>query len=238
MRSSIRRGAGTAMFLLAASLPTTARGATVPGSSISAANEAAARINLVKSDLPGWQQSPNANTTASNTQGDQVAKCSGAPIPTVVEIVNDNSPYFDQGDTDITSTLDVVKTRAEGIQDYKAMTGSKVLGCLEKVELPDLKSDLGTGISVSDFHVKVLHLRNLPGYSSADRFQVTLTKKTASGESTRDLVSDQVNLLVGRTEVSLVASQVSVQGFAKPSSSLENRLLGLLVTRTDRFAIR
>ena len=82
-----------------------------------------------------------------------------------------------------------------------------------------------------------MHPDWLPPSSFGYRVSIVFSDKTSSGATAdEDLVSDSYGFLVGQAEVELDATETSASGSAKPSSSLEQRLVHLLDSRANNFA--
>lgn len=197
----------------------------------------AAKINLVGSDLPGWKASPNVNSSSDDVERNQLASCAGTRQPGRVDIVDINAPYFDQGNAEVSSSVVVVRSRSDGLQDLAAMQGNKLLPCVHKISIPFVRSQVGTGVKLSGISIKEVHPGWLPPSSFGYRISLVISGKTSSGATaSEDLVSDTYGFLVGQTQVELVANETSPVGSVKPSAALEQRLVHLLETRTNRFA--
>lgn len=220
-------------FMGGAALPAAA--STTPTKAQAKAD--AAKVNLVAADLPGWKESPNPNTPADLTEGNKLAACVGAPSPSRVDIVNINSPYFDQGNADVTSSVDVVRAPSVGVKDLAAMKSANLLPCEKAIGVPYLKAQAGKGVTLSGVTINKLHPAWLPPSSFAYRISLTITAKAkGGGTQSVGLVSDNEGFLVGQLEVGLTATEVSTAGNVKPSASLEQRLVNLLHKRADKVA--
>ena len=85
--------------------------------------------------------------------------------------------------------------------------------------------------------INEVHPDWLPPSSFGYRVSIVFSDKTSSGATAHeDLVSDSYGFLVGQAEVELDATETSASGSAKPSSSLEQRLVHLLDSRANNFA--
>ncbi len=136
-------------FTVGVASPATAT--STSGLTVTAARSEAAKINLVSSDLPGWTQSPNIDTSSDEAASNQLAVCSGAQDPPKIDVADINSPYFDQGNTEVTSDMTVVRDRGDAVQDLAGMKGKKLLPCLQQLFIPGLKTQLPKGAAVSGF---------------------------------------------------------------------------------------
>jgi hypothetical protein len=215
--------------------PASAANSTSP--TPAAARVEAAKINLVGSNLPGWKQSPNVTISSDAAMGDRLASCVGTRPPASDDVVDVNSPYFDQGNAEVTSNVVVVRRRSDGVQDLAAMKSGKLLPCIGKVSIPYLKSQVGAGVTLSGATINEVDPNWLPPSSFGYRVSVVLPEKTSSGATGKeDLVIDSYGFLVAQVEVELDATETSASGSAKPSPSLEQRLVHLLDSRTNKFA--
>lgn len=211
--------------------------ATSTSGPVAAARAEAARINLVSSDLPGWTQSPNVDTSSDDAMNARVASCAGAPDLVKDDVADISSPYFDQGNTEVTSDVAVVRDRADAMEDLAGMKGSKMLPCLRQLAMPYVKAQLPKGTTVSAFKIGFLAPDWVPPYSFGYRITVVVSVKTASGTTvTEDLVTDEYGFLVGVTELEVSASHFAAGAFAAPSPALEQRLVRLVQSRADRYA--
>ena len=202
-----------------------------------AARAEVAKINLVGSDLPGWKQSPNVTSSSDAAMGDRLASCVGTRPPASDDVVDVNSPYFDQGNAEVTSNVVIVRSRSDGVQDLAAMKSAKLLPCIRNVSIPYLKSEAGAGVTLSGVTITEVHPNWLPPSSFGYRVSVVLSEKTSSGATgNEDLVVDSYGFLVGQAEVELDATETSASGSAKPSASLEQRLVHLLDSRANKLA--
>ena len=240
-RLDVRTTSGAAMVALAGALVAgavqPAPAATSSSPTPAAARAEAAEINLVGPDLPGWRQSPNVTSSADAAMADRLASCVGTRPPTSDDVVDVNSPYFDQGNAEVTSNVVVVRSHSDGIQDLAAMKSGKLLPCIRKVSVPYLKSQVGAGVTLSAVTINEVHLNWLPSSSFGYRVSIVLSAKASSGATANeDLSSDSYGFLVGQAEVELDATETSAPGSAKPSSALEQRLVHLLDRRASKFA--
>ena len=188
----------------------------------------ASAINLTATDLPGWKQTPNTSSSADQAMASRLATCAGAKDPSLVDVVDVQSPNYDQGQTEVSSDVTMVRTHADGVADLEALRGSKLDACVQQIAVPELKNGLPTGATLSDLQVDAIQPAGLP----QDSFGLRLDASVAiPQEGTVSVSSDVIGFLSGRAEIELQASQV--QGGA-PSQTLEQRLLSLLVTRARR----
>jgi hypothetical protein len=240
-RLAVRRASEAAMVALVGALvaagvqPASAATSTIP--TPAAARAEAAKINLVGPNLPGWKQSPNVTSSSDAAMADRLASCVGTRPPTSDDVVDVNSPYFDEGNAEVTSNVVVVRSRSDGVQDLAAMKSGKLLPCIRKVSIPYLKSQVGAGVTLSGVTINEVHPDWLPPSSFGYRISLVLSQKNSSGATANeDLVSDSYGFLVGQAEVELDATETSASGNAKPSASLEQRLVHLVDSRAIKFA--
>lgn len=246
--------AAAAFVVLTIALASTAAGAVpAPGRSVrpsagtpapdgtptkAAARAAAQKINLVPADLPGWKPSANVTSAGDQAMSDRMAQCAGAQNPSVTNIADVNSPYFDHGQDEVTSSVTVVRSRADGLNDLSAMTGSKLVPCLEKIGVPYLKAQAGPGISISAVKVSPMHFGWLPPDSFAYRISLVISSQGGAGGGTvhEQLISDALGFLVRQSEVELSSTYAGPPATTKPDLSLEQKLLHLLEARAAKYA--
>ncbi len=237
MRTTSGMGAAALVLALVAGAGQPAWASTSASAASAAARVEAAKINLVAGDLPGWDRSPHVTSSSGNADRNQLASCAGTRQPGSVDVVDINAPYFDKGDAQVTSSVVVVRTRNDGLQDLAGMKGKKLLPCVQKISVPYLKSQAGTGVKLSGITITRAHPSWLPPSSFGYRISLVISGKTSSGATEKeDLVSDTYGFLVGRAQVELVANEISRSGSVKPSPTLEKRLVHLLDTRANRYA--
>ncbi|HVA04629.1 MAG TPA: hypothetical protein VMU64_12900 [Acidimicrobiales bacterium] len=158
----------------------------------------------------------------------RLATCAGAKDPNVVDVVDVQSPNFDQGQTEVSSDVTMVKAHADGVSDLETLQGSKLDACVQEIAVPELKSELPTGATLSNLQINAIHPTGVPKDSFALRLGATVA---IAQEGSVSISSDEIGFLSGRAEIELQASQV--QGGA-PSETLEQRVLSILVTRAQR----
>ena len=190
-------------------------------------------INLTAKDLPGWQASPDVTTKTNKASAARLAACLGTPRPATADEAKVNSPYFDSGNQEESSSVTFKRTRQDGAEALKAETGPKVVSCLRKVAIPVFRSALPKGTPVTRFQVTVLRPSWLPRSCFAYRLVLVFsTKDGTAAPVTTMLVADDFGFLVGRAEVDLSSDNVG----APPGIALEQRLLSTLVSRADKYA--
>jgi hypothetical protein len=141
--------------------------ASAPGPTPAEARAEPAKINLVGSDLPGWTQSPNVDSSSDDAASNRLAVCAGAQDPPKIDVVEVSSPYFDHGNAEIISNVTVVRDRSDALQDLAGMEGKKLLPCVQKILVPYLKTQLPKGTTATGFKIGVLApsvLLRLPGH--------------------------------------------------------------------------
>ncbi|HUI03676.1 MAG TPA: hypothetical protein VLZ77_09050 [Acidimicrobiales bacterium] len=190
----------------------------------------AAAINLVANDLPGWTPSRGSDDTVDASDV-QTAACMGAPNPRVTEDANVNSMSFDEGPTEVSSSVDFVRTRADSLDDLRAFTGAKITSCLQREGSTQLSAQLPKGTTVDS--ITVAHMR--PPSLLRDGFALRLTVDLVVPQHGLVTVSaDDLGFVSGRAEVGLTV--VQTQG--TPSASFERYLLSVLETRTQEQGTR
>ena len=185
-------------------------------------------INLIATDLPGWKQLPNTSNPSDQAMASRLATCAGAKNPSLVDVVDVESPNFDQGQTEVSSDVTMVRTHADGIVDLQALQSSKLDSCVQQIAVPALKTELPTGATLSDLQINPIHPTGLPQDSFALRLDATVA---IPREGSVSVSSEEIGFLSGRAEIELQTSQVQGGG---PSQTLEPRLLSVLVTRAQR----
>jgi len=180
-------------------------------------------VNLTSADLPGWTASPNPETASDRALSARVAQCTGSPNPSNIDVVNVNSPDFDKGETEVSSNVTIIRTRADGLATLRAVRSSQLTPCLEQIAVPDLQSKLPSGAKVVDLNVSRLTLSSLPAESFAYRLAVTVS---VPGQGNLLISSDTVGFLDGETAVGLDITQTA----GNPDPTLENQLISTLVT--------
>ena len=104
---------------------------TVPDAATEAA--AAPSLLLVQSDLPaGWKATPHQDDPGDAAIQKKLADCAGASDPSR-SIANLDSPDFDLGDAEVSSSVDVVATRADFEKDVAALKSSKYVTCVKQL---------------------------------------------------------------------------------------------------------
>jgi hypothetical protein len=94
-------------------------------------------------DSPGEPISTTATTAQATVS--RLAKCAGAKNPNLVDVVDVQSPNFDQGQTEVSSDVTMVKTHADGMADLHALQSPKLDACVEQIAVPELKTALPHG---------------------------------------------------------------------------------------------
>jgi hypothetical protein len=220
--------AGLALGLIA--VATASCGSSTPktASINPTADRAAAKaINLKASDLPGWKQSPNTTTSADQATSSRLAACAGAKSPNKIDVVDVSSPYFDQGQTEVSSDVTMVRSHADGLADLKALTSSKLSGCVQQILVPELNKDLPVGATVSNLQISAFAPSGAPRDSFGLRIALSVT---VPQQGAVPINIDTIGFLDGRAEVELDATQTG----GDPSTSLEQELLSFLVTRAQQ----
>lgn len=234
-RAFVSMAAVVAMTTLGLGAPA-AEAAPAPASSSSTANftKIAGEVNLTGRDLPGWKPSPDVQSSSDRANSDLLATCAGAIPPSKANIIDLYSPYFDQGNTEVSSDVAFVHSRAVGATNLQAMSGPKLVPCLKKLLLPYLDHTLPAGTKVTSFQMTAFHPSWSPPHSFGYRVLLTLSIVAKAGATPvkASLDLDEIGFLVGRAEVELSDTE---QG-ATPGQRLEQRLVSLLASRADKYA--
>lgn len=192
-------------------------------------NATASAINLIAADLPGWTPSPNQTTAADQAMAARLAKCAGAPDPKQTQVVDVNSPNFDQGSVEVSSDVTMVRSRSDALADLAAMRGPQLQGCVQSVMVPYIKSLLPSGANLNDLHITT----NVPAGTPAESFGFDLTASVSGQQGSLPINTQTVGFLQGRAEVEL---DVTVTGGGAPDPSLVQKLLATLVSRAKQNA--
>lgn len=196
-----------------------------------AADRATARsINLRATDLAGWKQSTSTQSASDQSTADRLVVCAGGPPRATTEVADVSSPDFEQGQTEVSSRVVMVRTHADGLEDLRALESSRLATCVQQIAVPYLRSQMPTGVLISGLSVSTFHPgENLPD-SFGYRVQATLQTISASGTESLPLDIRVIGFLVGRAQVELSIGQQG-GGTAPP---VEQRLVGLLDQRARR----
>src|ERR1700722_12806896 len=189
---------------------------TAPGVNIAADQARAQSVNLTSADLPGWTASPNPNTAADRALSVRLAQCTEAPDPADIDVVDVNSPDFHKGQTEVSSNVTTVRTRADGLATLRAVRSSRLTSCVEQIAVPSLQSKLPSGAKVVSLNISRLTLSALPAESFAYRLTVTIS---VPGQSNVLIASDTVGFLDGVTAIGLDITETA----GAPDSTLENQ---------------
>jgi hypothetical protein len=203
-----------------------------PATTTTAANAArdnatASAINLTAADLPGWTASPNQTTAGDQAMSNQLALCAGAPNPTQTQVVDVNSPNFDQGSVEVNSDVTMVRSRSDALADLAAMRGSRLQGCVQSVVVPYIKSQLPSGAALNDLHITT----SVPPNAPAESFAFDVTASVTGPQGSLPINTEAVGFLQGRAEVEL---DVTVTGGGSPDPTLVQKLLATLVSRAKQ----
>lgn len=108
-----------------------------------AAEEAAARaLLLVQADLPaGWKPTPHEDDPNDAVLEKKLADCTGASDPSRA-IANVNSPDFDLGDAEVSSSVDIAATQANFDKDVAALKSSKYATCVQQLFRSELQRQI------------------------------------------------------------------------------------------------
>jgi hypothetical protein len=198
------------------------------GVNVAADQALAQSINLTSADLSGWTSSPDPETAADRTNAARLAQCDGAPKPANVDVVRVNSPYFDKGQTEVSSNVTTVRSPADGLADLRAVQSSRLIGCLRQIAVPYLESTLPSGTKVVSLSVSRLSLSAFPGLPTESFVYRLAVTVSITGQGNLAITSDTIGGLDGRAEVGIDVTQSG----GTPDPTLENQLISLLVGRT------
>ena len=189
------------------------------------ADRATARaINLRPGDLPGWSAAANTTSNSDRAMSAQMAKCAGGGDPALVDVVDETSPNFDQGEAEVSSDVTMVRTKADGQNDLRALQSPKLQSCIQQVAVPYLKTQLPAGATIDQ--ISFTRLAAPPGIPDSFGFRLGV-EVTAPGQPPVSVTSDQLGVLVGRAEIEL---DDTVNG-GTPDRPLEQHLISLLYDR-------
>lgn len=168
-----------------------------------AANKAAARsLLLFQSDLPaGWKATPHEDDPGDAVVQKKLADCAGASDPSRA-IANLDSPDFDLGDAEVSSSVDVVATLADFEKDVAALKSSKYVACVKQLFGTELERQIRQEAPDATFDDVSLARVASPTYGDVTvvlKGTVTLTVK---GQAVVFYLSDYAYGR-GRTEVDL-----------------------------------
>lgn len=158
---------------------------------------------LVAADLPaGWAGTTHVKDPDEAVENKKLADCIGATDPSAYPASLDGDD-FEKGTSEISSTASVVATRAEFLDDVKAIKSDKALSCVQTIFSEDLPKSLAKsnpGVTISD--LKVTRLSPSKTYGDVTvGFRISLTVAGAQGSI--GLYIDQYQLGSGRDEVSV-----------------------------------
>lgn len=207
---------------------TTSTTATVPVNT-AADRVTAEHINLTATDLPGWQESPNPPDATMNAMSARLAACAGAPDESKIDVVDVSSSNFDQGQVEISSDVTMVRTHADGVADVRAITSPNLAGCVTRIALPAIRTELPAGVTLKSLDTS--HF-DAPGHVPGTvglRLSGTMTGTQNGASVTLPFRIDEVDFLVGRAEVTLEVAQ-----FGQPGAvAVEPALLDALHQRAS-----
>jgi hypothetical protein len=159
----------------------------------------AQRINLTAADLPGWQKTPSSSNTSNPDFDATMSACVGMSLKDEVSV---SSPNFSQGSTQINSNVSMVRSRAQGLADLRALKSSRVPSCLKKA-MTSTSMGLPKGTRVSKLKVSSFTpTESLPN-SFGLRIAMTISQTNQGIIVSVPLTATEIGFLVGRTEVSL-----------------------------------
>lgn len=192
----------------------------------------AEHINLTATDLPGWKESPNPPDATMNAMSARLAACAGAPDESRIDVVDVSSSNFDQGPVEISSDVTMVRTHAEGVADLGAISSPNLAGCVNRVALPAIRSELPAGVTLKSLDTSRFDPPgNAPGAVGL-RLAGNMATIQNGASMTLPFRIDDVAFLAGRAEVTLDVFQ-----FGQTTTvAVEPRLVGVLHQRASAAA--
>jgi hypothetical protein len=176
---------------------------TTVGVNTAADRLTAEHVNLTAADLPGWKETPNPPDATMNAMSARLAACAGAPDESKIDVVDVSSSNFDQGPVEISSDVTMVRTHADGLADVQAINSPKLAGCVNKVAVPAIRSELPAGVSLKSLTTSRFDPPgNVPGAVGL-RLAGTMTSTQSGTSVTLPFRIDEVAFLAGRAEISL-----------------------------------
>jgi hypothetical protein len=158
---------------------------------------------LTTTDLPaGWVGSKATEDADDKAEDQKLADCTGAFDPKN-NVVNLDGDDFDKGNNEISSSANVVDTRAHFVADVKAIKSDKVLSCFQTIfseDLPKALAKENPGVTVHDLKVTRLSTGKTYGEVTVG-FRVSLTIAGPAGSV--PLYIDEFEFGSGRDEVSV-----------------------------------
>ena len=132
-------------------------------------------INLTATDLPGWQESPNPTDTKNPGLESKLAACVGRTNPGKGHVVDVSSPNFDKGPVELSSSVTMVRSHADGLADLRTLKNPKLPTCAKKYLRSALESQLPKGTTISKVKVSTFAPPEALPNSFALRLSVTVT---------------------------------------------------------------
>jgi len=190
-----------------------------------AADKAKARTLVFRpSDLPaGWKATPHHDDPTDKAFDDQLAACLGRPSPTTYLTATADGPDFSNGDAEVSSQAQLVRTVADFDADVQAVQGPKFVPCVRRVVTKSLQQLAGA--SVRSVAVAPLPVARHGEYSSG--FRATI-RVLVQGQPVT-VYQDGILLGKGRTELTAGFSDVQ----QPPDPALEKALVAKLAARLE-----
>lgn len=226
-----RLAAAAALPLCALALAAAAATAADRTISRSEAAAVAGAISLRQGDLPGYTQASNPVTAQERKQGDQLASCDGS-TPESDALAVAQSPYFsprsNPNSLTVSSSSEILASAQLVAKDLHAVEGPHGVPCLESELEPELEATLGKGSTVTVTGARLPLVVSGADGSFSLAFTFSLGIKQGKKTVKVPVYADLIGFAYGQAEVAL---DVIDTGGAKPSTSLERRLAGVLVAR-------
>jgi hypothetical protein len=185
----------------------------------------AKQINLQASDLPaGWASTPaTPKTAADKADAAQVNTCLGLPAPDEVETANVDSDSFNDGGSQVASSVTFTRSADLARRELAAYTSAKATGCLQQ-SLNAVFAREAQGATVTN-----VTLTPKPAPTGGDggfayHFTATITAQSQQVQLTADILA----VLVGRAEVQLTSFTAGGQ---PTPDQLQQSLLAKMVAR-------
>jgi hypothetical protein len=167
----------------------------------------AQEINLTGTDLPGWKESPNPTDTKDPGLESKLAACVGRKDPGKGHVVEVPSPNFDKGSIEISSSVTMVASHADGLANLRTLKNPRLPNCAKKLLTSTLASQLPKGTTVSKVKVSTFAPPEAVPNSFALRASITITGKTQGITVSVPVTVTEIGFLVGRAEVTLNEDQ-------------------------------
>jgi hypothetical protein len=157
--------------------------------------------------LPGWQESPNPTDTKNPGLESKLAACVGRTKPGKGHVVDVSSPNFDKGSIEVSSSVTMVSSHADGLADLRTLKNPRLPACAKKYLTSALVSQLPKGTTISKVKVSTFAPPEAVPNSFALRLSITVTGKTQGITVSVPVTVTEIDFLVGRAEMTLNEDQ-------------------------------